>query len=55
MDDYVRWTPKECSYKHCPCPYPRCKFSKDESLDMILDLIDEYVECREAVREKHHE
>ena len=46
---YVRWKPEQCSCKHCPCVYPRCKVSKDENLDLILDLMDEYVECRESI------
>ena len=56
MNEHVRWTPEQCSYKYCPCVYPKCKVSKDENLDLILDLMDEYVECREAVdRAKHKE
>ena len=47
--EFVRWTPEQCRYKFCPCPYPLCKVSKDESLDFILDLIDDYVSMREAV------
>ena len=47
--EFVRWTPEQCSCKFCPCPYPLCKVSKDEKLDFILDLIDDYVSMMEAV------
>ena len=47
--EFIRWTPEQCSCKFCPCPYPLCKFSKNENLDFILDLFDEYVACIEAI------
>lgn len=49
MTKFIRWKPEQCNRKFCPCQYPLCQFSKDESLDFILDLIDEYVELREKV------
>ena len=50
--EFVRWTPEQCLNRFCPCPYPLCKFSSDEHCDFILDLMDEYVECVEALSEE---
>ena len=54
MSEYIRWKPTdEYRIKFCDeCPYPRCKVSKDENLDFLLDLMDEYVACREAVEKE---